>query len=646
MLDQFEQLLVQIVQKPNARIESFSLLTSASKKILPNPTEALRCEWAGSVHGQFSQQALKRPKEVAVLYKEDAWTYAELDSRANQLAHYLLNHGVRSGDVVAISGHRSPALIWALLGILKAGAAFAILDPAYPPSRLMECLRVAKPRAWIQIEAAGSVSDDLKEFLKTCSSCCQLELPSSLTASSRLMDYPMDDPEVSVRPDDLAYVAFTSGSTGEPKGILGTHGPLSHFLQWHIQTFCFDESDRFSFLSGVSYDAALRDIFTPLWSGATLCVPDPDELGAPGYLTDWMKREKITVAHITPAMVQLMADIGRQSAVHRASSLHYVFFGGDTLTKREVSTFEHLFPSATCINFYGATETPQAMGYFIIPKQNDDVHNDAIAHETIPLGRGIEGVQLLVLNDAGQLAGIGELGEIHVRTPYLARGYAGDDGLTQQKFITNPFTGIAGDRIYKSGDKGRYLPDGHLDFAGRSDQQVKVRGFRIELGEIESALMRHPEVRNSAVLAREDAPGDKRLVAYVVSQQESAPSINELKNFLKQTLPEHMVSTAYVFVDALPLTPNGKVDRKALPAPDQSRPEIEEGYVAPRSLVEEMIAEIWAEVLKLQRVGVHDNFFDLGGHSLLATQVMSRIGQVFAVEIPLRALFERPTLLN
>ena len=679
LLEQYEQLLLQIVQNPDERIACFTLVTPASKKILPDPTQSLRSEWAGSVHGRLSQQAHRTPEKVAVLYKEAAWTYGELNSRCNQLAHYLLDNGIQANDLVAIYGHRSAALVWALLGVLKAGAAFVILDPAYPPSRLMECLRVAKPRAWIRIEAAGSVSDDLKEFLQACSCCCQLELPSPLMPVQTLMNYPIDDPEVSVGPDNLAYVAFTSGSTGEPKGILGTHRPLSHFLQWHSQTFGLNESDRFSFLSGLSHDPALRDIFTPLWLGATLCVPDPEEFGSPGYLTHWMKREEITIAHLTPAMVQLMTEIGIEAPVNGGnkffpSSLRYAFFGGDILTKRDVSRFQDLFPSATCTSFYGATETPQAMGYFIIPKQKDNFHDDAIAKETIPLGRGIEGVQLLVLNDARQLTGTGELGEIYVRTPYLARGYLGDNALTQQRFITNPFTGIPGDRLYKTGDKGRYLSDGSLDFVGRADHQVKIRGFRIELGEVEAVISQHPAVRQTVVVAREDpteehfatenpkpktrtelsrsidpsrASGlksEKRLVAYVVLDQEPPSTSSDLRRFLHEKLPDYMVPSVFVFLDALPLTPNGKVDRGALPAPDQGKPELKQNFVAPRTPVEERLAVIWAQVLGIKQVGVKDNFFDLGGHSLLAVRLFAEIEKAFKKRLLLSSLFQGATI--
>jgi acyl carrier protein len=260
------------------------------------------------------------------------------------------------------------------------------------------------------------------------------------------------------------------------------------------------------------------------------------------------------------------------------------------------------------------------------------------------LGRGITDVQLLVLNDARLLAGIGELGEIYVRTPYLTEGYLDDAALTQERFLTNPFTNRPGDRLYKTGDVARYRPDGDIEFLGRTDEQVKVRGFRIEPGEIAAALRQHAAVREAAVIAREDVPGERRLVAYVVPASAQAPTASDLRRFLQATLPEYMLPAAFVWLDALPLTPNGKVDRGALPAPDRARPELEGTFVAPRTPVEEVVTGIWAEVLGLGRIGVHDNFFELGGHSLLATRVMARLLRAFQVEVPLRRLFEAPTV--
>ncbi|MGH7829989.1 MAG: non-ribosomal peptide synthetase, partial [Candidatus Binatia bacterium] len=561
MLEQFKQLLEQTVENPDIEIGRPSLITQAAGKILPNPTQTLRSEWHGPVHERVAQRSRQAPQEVAVVDKKASWTYGELDSRSNQLAHYLLANGIQAGDLVAVYGHRSASLVSALLGALKAGAAFLILDPAYPGSRLIEYLRAARPRGWLQADGAGELSADVKEFLESSSFRCRLHVPSPLEAPWRLAGYPIHDPQAPVGPDDLAYVAFTSGSTGEPKAILGTHRPLSHFFQWQGRTFGLDERDRFSFLSGLSHDPALRDIFMPLWLGATLCIPDPEELGSPGYPAQWIRQEGITVAHLTPAMVQLLTEDASGAVNGRgnnlpASSLRYAFFGGDTLTTHDLSRLQNIFPSAACVNFYGATETPQAMGYFIVPTQSH--HAQAPAKEIIPLGQGIEGVQLLVLNNAERPAGIGELGEIAVRTPYLTRGYLDDAALTQQRFAVNPFTNSPGDRFYKTGDKGRYLPDGNVEFVGRKDRQVKIRGFRIEPGEIEAVLRQHPAVRDTVVVAREEVriaeggsrmangedanpqsairnpqSSEKRLVAYVVLNQNLSPSSTELRGLLR-----------------------------------------------------------------------------------------------------------------
>ena len=361
--------------------------------------------------------------------------------------------------------------------------------------------------------------------------------------------------------------------------------------------------------------------------------------------------------HLTPAMAQLLASGSSStttvSAAVRAGerglrSLRYACLGGDVLTMREVSMLHAFAPSATCVNFYGATETPQAMGYFVIPEPEDGGASHAPAREEawerVPLGRGIADVQLLVLNGTWQLAGIGEVGEIYVRTPYLSKGYLGDEALTHERFITNPFTNAAGDRLYKTGDVARYLPDGNVEFLGRSDEQVKLRGFRIELGEIQAMLDEHPAVRETVVLVREDVPGEQQLVAYVVAHQQPAPSVSELRRFLRTRLPEYMMPTAFVRLEALPLTPNGKVDRRVLPAPEGPRPELEAAYIAPSTAVERSIATVWQEVLHLDQVGLHDNFFDLGGHSLLLVQVQSKLQAAFHTQVSVVDLFKYPTI--
>lgn len=641
MLKQFNQLLSQIVENPDERITRFSLVTEASGKILPNPTQILRSEWIGAVHTRVSEQARRTPERVAVLDKQTAWTYKDLDSRSNQLANYLRGSGIERQDIVAIYGHRNASLVLAVLGVFKAGAAFLILDPTYPAARLIDCLQAAKPRGWLQIEAAGSVPNALEEFITSSPFRCRLQLFQHSMAISRdsLGGYSTDGPRVVVGPDDLAYVAFTSGSTGHAKGILGRHGPLSHFLPWQEKTFNLSASDRFSMLSGLSHDPLQRDIFTPLWLGATICIPDPEIIGT-AQLADWIAKEQVTFAHLTPALAELLTETAAPDC--RIPSLRYAFFVGDKLTRRDVGRLRRLAPRVICVTSYGSTETQRAVGYYMVPKLPGT--QESRDREVYPLGRGMKDVQLLVLTAEQRLAGVGELGEIYVRSPHLALGYLGDEALTQARFLTNPVTGVAGDRLYKTGDLGRYLPDGNVEFVGRADRQVKIRGFRVEPEEVEAVLGQHPFIQQAIVVIREDMPDLKRLVAYVIARAEPAPTASELRSFVKSKLPDYMVPAVFIYLDALPLTPNGKVDYHALPAPDQSRLDLKEAFVAPRSPVEKTIAEIWAAVLKLEQIGIHNNFFELGGHSLLATQVISRVRGAFQVDLPLRALFENPTV--
>jgi amino acid adenylation domain-containing protein len=646
MLEQFKHLLGQAVENPGECIGRFSLVTPEARVILPDPAQMLDATWEGAIHTLFAQQAGRIPHRAAVVDPDETWSYEELEVRSNQLANCLVASGVRPQDIVAIYGHRSASLVWALLGILKAGAAFLILDPAYPASRLMDYLGMARPRGWIRIEAAGALPDALEEFVLDLPCSCCLDLPSRSAAATRdlFADYSADSPGVVVGPDDLAYVSFTSGSTGRPKGILGRHGSLTHFLPWMKEEFGLGETDRFSMLSGISHDPLHRDIFTPLPLGATICIPDPEQM-VPGRLAEWMKQEDISIAHLTPAMGQILTEATQGKTL---PSLRYTFFVGDKLTRREWFRLRRLAPRLTVVNFYGATETQRAVSYFVVPNDVQVASGDGRAgnhlKEIIPLGRGMKDVQLLVLNTAGQLVGIGEVGEIHVRSPHVAKGYLSDELLTRERFKINPCTGQAGDWMYKTGDLGRYLPEGDVEFLGRIDHQVKIRGFRIELGEIEAVLGQHPAVKDVVMLAREDVPGDKRLVAYVVPGREDTLTPGELRSYLSQKLPDYMVPSAIVLMDALPLTPNSKVDRRALPVPDVSRGEPERTFAVPRDSLELELARVWERLLGVHPIGVRDNFFDLGGHSLLAVRLIAQVEKVFGIRLPLATLFQTPTV--
>jgi amino acid adenylation domain-containing protein len=650
ILAQYEYLLAQVIADPDQKLDHFSLVTAKAKTFLPDPTQRLSAEWFGAVHNRFSEQARQHPAAIALIDRQAEWNYQELETVSNQLANYLRAQQIGAQDVVAIYGHRSAALVWAVLGVLKAGAAFLILDPAYPTRRTIDYLQLARPRGWLQLEAAGAPSPTLAEFVASLDCPAQLHLPQTPVEAQRLLaSYSVDDPQVVVGPNDLAYLSFTSGSTGQPKGIVGTHRPLSHFMQWHSQTFDLNASDRFSMLSGLAHDPLLRDIFTPLWLGGTLCIPNAEDFGLPGQLAAWLKQQGVTVTHLTPPLAQLLTET--TAASHdgqpvQLTALRYAFFGGDLLTKQHIYKLRQLAPGTTCINFYGATETPQVMGYTIISGQMDvaQAAEAAGSKESIPIGSGIQDVQLLVLNADQQLAGVSEPGEIYIRTPYLSKGYLNDEALTQERFIVNPFTQTDGDRLYKSGDLGRYLPDGQVEFLGRNDQQVKIRGFRIELKEIEAVLGQHPAIQSAVVQVREDIPDEKHLAAYLVASPSTEITSEELRRYLKERLPHYMIPANFTTLAALPLTPNGKIDYRALPALEGPRPGLETNMTAPRDDLETQLVQIWQEVLGVQPIGIRDTFFELGGHSLMAVRLISRIEKVVGVRLHLATLFQGPTI--
>src|SRR6185436_1200686 len=430
---QLRNVLAQLAETPEAPIDTVSLLTPEAVAVLPDPAGALGEDWYGAVHALFAEQARRAPERLAVAGRGEpgeGWTYGELADAAGRLAARLRADGVAPEDPVAIWAERGAPLVWAVMGVLWAGGAFVILDPAYPPARLAETLQLAAPRYWIEIAAAGAPAAEVEEALAGLAEAGVLR--GRLKLPVPLASLPEPVPPAAVGPDDLAYIAFTSGSTGTPKGILGRHGPLSHFLPFQRERFGLGEDDRVSLLSGLSHDPLQRDVFTPLCLGGTVCAPPAGEI-APGRLVAWMARQGITLAHLTPAMAQLLTEGlsgSGDGAAPAIPTLRWVLLVGDVLTRLDVDRLRRIAPRATCVNLYGSTETQRAVGYHVVEEQ--EIADAERAKQVLPLGRGMKDVQLLVLNSTAGLAGIGEVGEICVRSPHLARGYLGDETLSRE----------------------------------------------------------------------------------------------------------------------------------------------------------------------------------------------------------------------
>ncbi len=653
LLEQFASLLGQIVDNPELPIGQLSLVTDASRTALPDPKEALDDSWEGAIHELLAEQARCSPAKLAIVDPEQTWTYAELDRCANQLANGLIASRIEPNDLIAIYAHRSSSLVVALFGVLKAGASFLILDSAYPAPRSIDYLRIAQPKGWLQLEGSGELPDELLSCLDSLQLRCRMNVPQSKAKIlENLSAFADSEPATIVTADHPAYVAFTSGSTGEPKGVVCRHGPITHFLPWQKDMFQLSEGDRFAMLSGLAYSHLHRDVFTALSLGATLYVPNPAEARSPEQLAQWLESNSITVLHLTPALGQLL--LTNDNA--RLPSARRVFFGGDVLTTEMVESIRRLAPNSVIGSFYGATETQRAVGYYEIA--NDSAAAQVEALKTIPLGRGIKDVQLLVLNRSQQLAGIGELGDLFVRSPHLAEGYIGDERRTEQMFIVNPFTKNPSDRLYRTGELGRYLPDGNVEWAGRTDRRVNIRGFRVELEEVEIALKQHAAVKDAVVVLRDyeipapenskletrDSKLDQRLVAYIAADEESQSLADLLQSYLTTRLPNYMVPAHFVILQSLPMSPNGKVDYRSLPAVQFSSGAGES--TTPRDEVENKLCEIFAELLGRAAVGIDENFFRIGGHSLLAARVAARIGDALGVNLDLSMFLENPTVIG
>ncbi|QIR37149.1 amino acid adenylation domain-containing protein [Tolypothrix sp. PCC 7910] len=621
MLGHFQILLEGIVSNPEERISELPLLTKPEQ-------QQLLVEWNNThvdyprdkfIHQLFEEQVNKTPNAIAVVFENQQLTYQELNTRANQLAHYLQSLGVSADTLVGICVERSLEMVVGLLGILKAGGAYVPLDPDYPTERLSFMLADTHVSVLLtQQHIIESLPEHQAKLL------C---LDSEWYLISQLSQ---DNPTTTVQNSDLAYVIYTSGSTGKPKGAMNTHLGIYNRLVWMQQAYQLTAADCILQKTPFSFDVSVWEFFWPLMTGARLVLAKPGGHKDSAYLVNLIVEQQVTTLHFVPSMLQAFVE---EQSVKNCSSLKRVICSGEALP---LELQERFFARLDCQlhNLYGPTEAAIDVTYWQC-KPNSNLR-------TVPIGRPIANTQIYILDSHLQPVPVGVAGELHIGGLGLARGYLNRSELTTEKFIPNPFEPAGESKLYKTGDLTRYLPDGTIEYLGRIDNQVKIRGFRIELGEIEELLDQHEDVQVSCVIAREDNPGDKRLVAYVVGNQQHLPTVSKLREFLSSQLPQYMVPSTFVLLESLPLTPNGKINRRALPAPSISSDFNK--FVAPRNQLELQLAQIWSQILKIDQIGVKDNFFDLGGHSLLAPYLSARIKQQIGKEISIATLFQNPTI--
>ncbi|MEH2451573.1 MAG: amino acid adenylation domain-containing protein [Nostoc sp.] len=617
---EFETLLLGIVANPNQSIAKLPILPAFEQQLLAtwNNTQIAYPQDI-CIHQLFETQVEKTPDAIAVVFEEELISYRELNLRANQLAHYLQSLGVGSEVLVGLCVERSLEMVVGVLGILKAGGAYVPLDYAYPQERLTFMLQDAQVSVLLT-----------QEKLKAGLPNHQAEI-ICLDTNWQSIDYGLDNPTHNITSNNLAYVIYTSGSTGQPKGVQIQHRSAVNLLNAVAQEPGLTAEDTLLSVTSLSFDIAVSEIFLPLSVGAKLVLVSREVAADGTQLLKALTTSGATFMQPTPVTWRLLLAAGWQGSPQLK-----MISTGEALP-RELAN--QLLPKGACLwNLYGPTETTiWSTGYKV-----------TTGNKAISIGCPLANTQLYILDSHLQPVPIGISGELYIGGEGLARGYLNRPDLTAEKFISNPFSPNPKSRLYKTGDLARYLPDGHIEYLGRIDYQIKLRGFRIELGEIETALLQHPEVKEGVVIVREDTSNENHLVGYIVAEtgQDSLQVISQLRRFLKQQLPDFMVPTIFMALEAMPLTPNGKVDRKALPEPDASRPEMEANYVAPRTPIEQQIVDIWMQVLNVKRVGIYDNFFELGGYSLVGIQVVSRVRQALQVEILMSNLFELPTVAD
>ncbi|MBW7967053.1 non-ribosomal peptide synthetase [Bradyrhizobium sp. BR 10261] len=622
MLGHLQTLLEAMAEKPQQRLGDLPLLGAAERHDLLVAWNETLADYPkdGCIHELFEAQVDRTPDAVAVEFGEQRLTYSALNHRSNQLAHHLRELGVGPEVLVAICLERSPELIISLFGVLKAGGAYVPIDPAYPPARIAFMLKDANAPVLLTERKLSRILPDLK-----ANAVIFMDDPAVCAGS-------VGNPNRAASDSSLAYVNYTSGSTGNPKGVMIPHRAVRNLMTWMQSTFPLNEGDRVLQQISFSFDPAVLEILAPLFVGARLVLARPGGHRDPAYLVQTIIRSRITVMHLVPSTLRLLLKIPELKACR---SLRHVFCGGDVLTGELAGEFFGMV-GAELHYFYGPTEATITSLFYSVPRQHAD--------DVVPIGLPVANTQAHVLDAHMRHVPVGVPGELYLGGIQIARGYHNQPELTCDRFIGDPFSKAPGARLYKTGDMVRRLPNGMLQFLGRADHQVKIRGHRIELGEIETVVTMHPAVQEAAVVARENSAGDKRLIAYVRPAIPSAGLGAELRKLCRDQLPTYMIPADFIFLDAFPTTPNGKLDRGALPLPGVRSSQSEELYVPPSTPMEEAVISIWCELLELKKIGIKDDFFELGGHSLMAVRVINRIKQVTNVTLGISDLYKSPTV--
>jgi len=617
----YHRLLESILANPSQRVDGLRLLPDAER-------QQVLVEWNDTavelpdrcLHELFEEQARATPDAVAVIFGQQRLSYAELNARANRLAHHLRALGVGVDSLVGLCMQRSLEMVVALVGIQKAGGAYVPLDPDHPRERLAFLL--ADTGAKVVLSESGLAG----RFEGAQAQVVLLDRDREAIAAR-----PDHTPSVEVHPSNLAYVIYTSGSTGRPKGVMIPHRGIRNRVLWAVREYRFTPADRMLQKTTLTFDAAGWEFYGPLVSGGAVVMAEPGVQKDPAAMVRAVAEHQVTVLQLVPSMLRLVVE---EPGLASCTSLRLLFSAGEPLTT-ELCRGLLKRVKVEIVNTYGPTECSIDVTAWR--------HQAGELGDRIPIGQPLQNTRIRILDRNGGLAPVGVPGELHVGGVNLARCYLNQPELTAERFVPDPYASTPGERLYRTGDRCRWLPDGNIEFLGRLDHQVKLRGFRIELGEIETALGQHPRVKSAVVLVREVSAGDQQLVAYLVPRGEQ-PEASELRSFLRDRLPDYMVPSAFVMLEAWPLTASGKVDRQKLPELEGTQAAQRRAYVGPRTPTEELLAQVWAQVLHLEQVDINDDFFELGGHSLLATQVLSRVRATFRVEVPQEELFASPTV--